>query len=169
MGSSARWVPLGFGRGPRASTVDTAGQFASVQRAAPLAATANICDTAKERILIHSVTCKIVFQPLHPVTCVPLHESINCYARGTKFTEMRPPWNFLLLWCHSRTQCSLFLVWVSILLPFTRRPRCVEAGFLARDSPAFVRFPGEGAFTIWKHTARLRRRRVGGYLWRCRR
>ena len=76
--------------GSRVSYVqgDATNIIASVWGAVPLAATADICNTVKERFLVQSVTCEIVFQPLHPVTCVPLHESINCHARGTKFTPV---------------------------------------------------------------------------------
>ena len=43
--------------------------------------------SAKERIWINFATCEIVYQPLHPDTCGPLHESINCSSRGTKFAS----------------------------------------------------------------------------------
>ena len=67
---------------------DATNIITSVWGAVPLAATADICDAVKERFLIRSVTCEIVFQPLHPVTCAPLHESINCNARETEFTPV---------------------------------------------------------------------------------
>ena len=60
---------------------------------------------------------------------IAMREKLNLHLCSTyKADEMRPPWNFLLLWCHSRTQCSMFLGSISIHLPVhqcERRPRCV--------------------------------------------
>ena len=49
---------------------------------------------------------------------IAMREKLNLHMCSTyKADEMRPPWNFLLLWCHSRTQCSMFLGSISIHLP----------------------------------------------------
>ena len=47
-----------------------------------------------------------------------MREELNLHLCFTNKTdEMRPPWNFLLLWCQLREQCSLFVGWISIHLP----------------------------------------------------
>ena len=68
----------------------------------------------KELIWINSVICEIVFQPLHPDTWHPLHESVDCSARGSEFApRVLParyhPWNavtlgFLFSWCQRVSQ-----------------------------------------------------------------
>ena len=74
--------------------------------------------SVKNRILINSVTCEIVFQPLHPDTCAPLHESVDCSQ--TVF------WRWLKLRKSLRSPCSLLLGCVSTHLPWrtTSALRC---------------------------------------------
>ena len=49
---------------------------------------------------------------------IAMREELNLHLCSAYKTDgMRPPWNFLLLWCQSRTQRSMFLGWISIHLP----------------------------------------------------